>query len=344
MTNSPSAFGSDDPQGVPHDNVSFEDASRGQQNGATSDLLDCVIVGAGPAGLTALEYLARFHRRAVVLGAHGPAPRLLYIDRTYNLPGYPDGIAGSAILRRLHEQAEEYGGTVREETATTVKGSDGVFCVELSNGETLRARKIILAMGIRDREPDIAGVRRHLGHFMRYCPVCDGYEHTDKHLGIIGSGESVARHALFLRTFSPHITILLHGESADSLGRYREKLENASIEVLEPRISHIVETHDPDEKDPQLQYTGRGVCLEGGHEVPLDVLYGALGCSVNLDAAHDLALKLDEDGYVVADSNQETSVKGVYAAGDLVSQINQICVAFGQAAIAAVRIHNELDE
>jgi thioredoxin reductase (NADPH) len=313
---------------------------------ATSDdtLFDCVIVGAGPAGLTSLEYLARFHRSAVVLGAQGPPPRLLWIDRTYNLPGYPNGVAGAAILARLREQAEEYGGTIRGETAVDIKGQSGSFRVELSNGEMLCARRIILAMGIRDREPDISGIRRHIGHFMRYCPVCDGYEHTDKQLGLIGSGESVARHALFLRTFSPHITILLHGAEASSLGRYTDKLRNLRIGVREARISHIIETQDPSEKDPQLEYTGRGVCLEGGEEIPLDVLYGALGCNVNLDAALNLGLQLDEDGYVVTDIHQQTSVAGVYAAGDLVSQINQISVAFGQATIAAVRIHNELDD
>ncbi len=321
-----------------------ESVSPKQDSPASDELFDCVIVGAGPAGLTGLEYLARFHRRAVVLGAKGPTPRLLYIDRTYNLPGYPNGVAGAAILARLREQAQEYGGIVREETATDIDGRDGAFAVKLSSGETLRARKIVLAMGIRDREPDIAGAHRHIGYFLRYCPVCDGYEHTDKQMGIIGSGESVARHALFLRTFSSHITVLLHGEKAESLGKYRQKLDQSGIRVLEARIGNIIETHDPSQQDPQLEYSGHGVCLEGGEEVALDVLYGALGCNVNLDCAQNLALKLDEDGYVVTDIHQQTCVEGVYAAGDLVSQINQISVAMGQATVAAVRIHNELDE
>ena len=324
-----------------HDDVQgAEPVSRPEKN----DVYDCVIVGAGPGGLTALEYLARFHRRAVALGAKGPTPRLAWIDRTYNLPGYPQGIAGTAMLKRLREQAEAYGGEVRDEIATRVDGTDGDFRVTLNNDETLRARKVVLAMGIRDREPDIPGIKRHVGYFVRYCPVCDGYEHTDKKLGIIGSGESVARHALFLRTFSSQVTIFLHGESEDSLGRYRARLEREGIRVVEPRIANIIETHNPDEQDPQLEYTGRGVCLEGGEEVELDVLYGALGCNVNLDCVRYLGLSLDEDGYIETDTGQETSIKGLYAAGDLVSQINQISVAMGQATIAAVRIHNALDD
>jgi thioredoxin reductase (NADPH) len=214
----------------------------------------------------------------------------------------------------------------------------------LNNGETLGARKVIIATGIRDREPDIPGITRHTGHFLRYCPVCDGYEHTDKKLGIIGYGPSVARHAIFLRTFSRDITVFLHGESQSSLENYKGKLERLKIKVVETRISKLVETHNPEEQDPQLEYTGRGVCLENGEEVPLDVLYSALGCNVNLDAVHNLELNLDEDGYVVTDTEQQTSVPGVYAAGDIVSQINQISVAMGQATIAAVRIHNALDD
>ena len=327
----------DDAQGQEH-------APLAEHNAQPNAIFDCVIVGAGPGGLTALEYLARFHRNAVALGAKGPTPRLAWIDRTYNLPGYPQGISGTTMLKRLREQAEEYGGEVRDETATRIDGEDGDFRVTLSNGETLRARKIILAMGIRDREPDIAGIKRHIGYFMRYCPVCDGYEHTDKNLGIIGSGESVARHALFLRTFSSHITVLLHGEDEQSLGRYRARVEREGIRVVQPRIHSVIETHNPDEQDPQLEYVGRGVCLEGGEEIELDVLYGALGCNVNLDAVRNLRLKLDEDGYIVTNTEQETSIKGVFAAGDLVSQINQISVAMGQATIAAVRIHNALDD
>ncbi|MBV9469775.1 MAG: hypothetical protein JOZ57_11085, partial [Abitibacteriaceae bacterium] len=112
---------------------------------ASNDLLDSVIVGAGPAGLTALTYLARFHRRAVALGGAGPRPRLLLIDHTYNLPGYPDGVAGSVILHRLREQAEEMGGTILDTVATKVEGQNGDFTIHLQDGAPLHARTVILA-------------------------------------------------------------------------------------------------------------------------------------------------------------------------------------------------------
>ena len=304
------------------------------------ELLDCVVVGAGPAGLTALTYLARFHRRAVALGGAGPRPRVLLIERTYNLPGYPDGVAGAVMLRRLREQAEEMGGTVLHTVATNIEKRDGNFLVEVAAGPSLRARTVILAMGLVDREPDIPGIKPHVGHFLRYCPVCDGFEHTGKQLGIIGFGPSVARHALFLETFSNRITVFLHGRSAETLGRYRAVLEENHIAVHESRIARIIEG----EGDPESAYPGKGVCLEDGTEHPLAALYSALGCDLHLEPVRHLGLNLDDEGYIVTDINQQTSIPGVYAAGDVVSQINQISVAFGQATIAAVRIHNFLDE
>lgn len=205
-----------------------------------SEPFDAVIVGAGPAGLTALTYLARFHRRAVALGGEGPTPRLLLIDRTYNLPGYPDGVAGSVMLRRLREQAEEMGGEVVDTVARRIDGENGAFSVEVEEGAPLRARKLILAMGVRDREPDIPGIKAHVGRFLRYCPVCDGFEHTGKQLGVLGCGPVVARHALFLRSFSEHISVFLHGEPPACLGRYAGSLAARGIAVHSPRVIRIL--------------------------------------------------------------------------------------------------------
>jgi thioredoxin reductase (NADPH) len=306
-------------------------------------MLDCIVVGAGPAGLTAAEYLARFHRRVVVLGVSGPKPRLLLIDRTYNLPGYPEGISGQSLRERLMEQAKKVGAILREATAQHISGEDGNFTVQLSDGTNLFARKIILAMGVRDRHPDVPNIEPHIGDFIRYCPVCDGYEHTDQTLGILGSGGSVARHALFLRTFSHRISIFLHGKEHETLGSYRQKLMEKGIEVYEPRVVKIIEQQQR-EGSAVSDHVGCGICLEDGTHHPLAVLYSALGCDLSLDPVQHMGLDLDEDGYVKVNIHQETNVPGIYAAGDLVSQINQISVAFGQAAISAVSLHNALDD
>ncbi len=298
---------------------------------------DCIILGAGPAGLAALTYLARFHRRVVALGAGGPRPRVLLIERTYNLPGYTDGIPGAALIRNLSEQALECGGELRQEIAESVSGEYPDFRVRLSDGSELRGRTVLLAMGVTDRQPDIPGIERHLGRFLRYCPVCDGYEHTGGKLGILGCGESVGRHALFLRTFSDDIAVFLHGEKKSCLGKTLPRLEQCGIEIHEPRVESILE-----QEMPGSPVEGTGVRLSDGSEHPLTVLYGALGCQVNLEPVRELKLDLDLDGYIKTDANRQTNLPGIYAAGDIGSDINQISVAFGEAAAAAVRIHNRL--
>lgn len=301
-------------------------------------IYDCAILGAGPAGLCALTYLARFHRSAVALGATGKHSRLHLIDRTYNLPGYPQGISGQDLLNNLQHQAESVGGEIRGALAASVQGSDGDFTVELENGEPLNARKIILAMGVHDRTPDIPGVENHVGEFVRYCPVCDGYEHTGKQLGLLGSGKSAVRHALFLRTFSPNISVFLHGEPSESLGEGAAQLTARGIAFHAARVAKISELIG-DDNSPQR---GNGVILDDGEEHPLDVLYSALGCDVNLRPVQGLDLELDEEGYIITDYEQKTNINGIYAIGDIVSQYNQISIAFGQATVAAISIHNIL--
>ena len=306
----------------------------------TEELLDAVVIGAGPAGLTALIYLTRFHRRALAFGGGGPKPRLLLIDRSYNLPGYPDGASGAALLERLREQAAEMEGEIRDEIVERVEGSDGDFRIRIAGAKTLRSRKVILAMGVRDREPDIPGIGPHIGEFVRYCPVCDGYEHSGKRLGILGCGPEVAQHALFLKTFSNEVSLFLNGADPGCLAGEQAKLEERGVTVHQPRIVRILDS----EGDPESEHPGCGVVLEDGSQHPLAVLYGALGCDVNLSPIRDLGIKLDDEGYVVTNMRQETSVRGIYAAGDIASAINQISVAFGQAAIAAVELHNALAE
>ncbi len=304
---------------------------------------DCVILGAGPAGITALIYLSRFKRRVVALGTgandNKAKPRVLLIDRTYNLPGYPEGISGSTLLENLYRQAKSTGGKIRPLLAQRIDGYNGNFTVLTEDGNSLQARKIILAMGVQDKEPDISGISPYIGDFIRYCPICDGYEHSKKRLGILGSGPAVARHALFLRTFSDRVTVFLHDTNPELLGHHNAILEERGIAVHSSRVARILESDDAHES----QHRGSGILLVDGSKHSLDVLYSALGCNVNLDPVRHLPLQFDDEGYIVTDLSQATSIAGIYAAGDITSQLNQITIAQGQAAVAAINVHNALD-
>ena len=164
-----------------------------------SKIDDCIIIGAGPAGLTAAIYLARFHLK-IRLFDDGSS-RAALIPRTNNHAGYPDGIPGAELLLLMQRQAERFGAVREEVHVDAIEPGDGGFAVRVGD-RAARARTVLLATGVVNNRPDMprdlhdAALAKGL---IRYCPICDGYEVTDKRIGVIGTGEHGMREALFLR-------------------------------------------------------------------------------------------------------------------------------------------------
>lgn len=296
-----------------------------------TNLLDAIIIGAGPAGLTGAIYLARFQRRFLVIDSG--ESRLDWIPCTHNHPGYPDGIEGPVLRRRIREHAERYGAQIRPGRVERLSGADGDFRVELDDGETLAARKLLLATGVIDNEPNLDGfqdaVRRTL---IRICPICDAYEAAGQCIGIIGNSEKGAREAIFLNGYSDRVTLIHVGAPETLPEAEREMLEAAGIELVETPIEAL----DVDgETTPALNFGAGGVRR-------FDTLYSALGSTPRTQLAEQLGAATDAGGCLHVDEHQETAVPGLYAAGDLVRELDQISVAQGEAAIAATDIHNKL--
>lgn len=295
-------------------------------------ILDCLVVGAGPAGLTAAIYLRRFHREIVVVDAGDSRARR--IPESNNYPGFPDGINGEALLARLHRQLVHMRGDVQPGTVTMLGRAEGLFVAQ-TDRRTLRARTILLATGVQDREPRLPGVaalsRKGL---LRQCPICDAFEFTGSRIGVIGDDAHCMREALFLRHYSPHILILCIDGDTDLDAGQRSKLQANDIPCL---ISHASEVREAE---------GGGVIvrMSDGTEHRFDVLYAAMGSNPNSKLAADLGATLDKRGNVIVDAHCRTSVPGLYAAGDVVSGLDQIAVATGHAAIASTAIHNRLRE
>ncbi len=293
--------------------------------------LDALIVGAGPAGLTAAIYLGRFRRRFLVVESHDS--RAAWIPRTRNLPGFPGGIEGEALLERLRDQAERYGAVIQRSHVEGLDRRDGLFLAVLGTGETIEARKVLLATGVIDNEPKLPafrdGVKRGL---VRICPICDGYEAIGLELAVIGDSEKAAREALFLTTYSDKIALIHVGEPSNLPADARQSLAEAGIETIDAPIDDII------------VQDGRIAALDlgGGVRRPFDAIYSALGTTPRGRLAERLGAKVDPGGCLQVGPHQETSVEGLYAAGDLVRGLNQIAVAEAEAAIAAVDIHNRL--
>ena len=169
-------------------------------------ILDCVVIGAGPGGLTAAIYLARYLRDVVVV--EDSRSRALWIPRSHNCPGYPDGIPGPELLERLRQQAARYHAPlVTERVEALERLEDGGFRVDLPE-RTIAARTVILATGAEDIQPPIANlddaIRRGL---VRHCPTCDAYEVRDRSIGIIGAGDCRLQEAMLLRTYTADLAV-----------------------------------------------------------------------------------------------------------------------------------------
>jgi len=291
--------------------------------------VDCLVIGAGPAGLTAAIYLARFRRSLAVID--GDQSRAALIPRSHNCPGYPDGIVGTELLNRLRMQGEKYGVKVKRALVEKLEASGGGFVADAGD-EKIFARKVLLATGIVDKEPEMKGLMDaiHEG-CIRLCPICDAYDVIDRRLGVYGP-PSAWRHAVFLRTYSPHIDFLVPKGCDAPNAEAVEGLADAGITLVDEPIVEIT----LDERKRALARTQSGKLRE------YDVIYPSLGARPRSELAARLGARLSESGEIVVDAHQRTSVPNLYAAGDVVDALNQISVGMGQAAIAATDMHNQL--
>jgi thioredoxin reductase (NADPH) len=294
---------------------------------SATPLLDAVIVGAGPAGLTAATYLGRFHRRSVVIDAG--ASRARWIPQSHNIPGFPSGIGGPDLLKQLRAQALRYGASICAGTAKSLGQHEGHFVVGAGDDEW-HARYVLLATGVEDRLPPLRGAEEAvLRSVMRVCPICDAFEATGKSIAVIGDGEHGDREAQFLRTYSDEVALIHVGDSRPP--HADRALVMRGIEILTVALDHL-----------EIEQDAVRVHLPGGHSRAFEVCYAALGCAIQNRLATSLGAELDAVGSLKVNAHQQTSVPGLYAAGDVVRGLNQVVIAAAEAAIAATDIHNQL--
>ena len=295
-------------------------------------MIDCLIVGAGPAGLTAGIYLRRFHRSVCIVDSgHSRAAR---IPLSHNYPGFPDGVNGKELLELLRCQLEKFGGSITQATVTSLKKtSNDEFVAEFA-GQTVTAKTVLLATGIVDIEPDLSGYDTiKSSELVRFCPICDGFEFTDQRIAIIGRGQHGVRECEFIKNYSSRLSFIsLDGE--DEINDAMHKLRGADIQVVKGRGGRI-RCNEEQLKNVVIE-TADGALHE------FDIIYCALGSTVRSSLAVDLGADHDEQQCLVVNEQLETSISGFYAAGDVVSSLDQLAVATGQAAIASTAIHNRL--
>lgn len=295
-------------------------------------MIDSLIIGAGPAGLTAAIYLARYRRRIRVISAG--ASRAQLIPLTHNFPGFPDGVSGANLLQRLQAQASNYGVEIETGRIESLERGDGGGFAAATGEEVIRAATVVLATGVIDQYPDFDGLREAtLSGLVRWCPICDGYEVMDQSIAILSPAKPGLGHALFLRTYSRRTTLLALGDGEGLSPDEVAQLEAAEIEL----VTAPVVSFKADAGNRRVV-----VALADGTQRQFDTVYPMHGCSVQGMLATALGADSDAQGGPVVDARQQTSVRGLYAVGDVVSALNQLSVAIGHAAVAATAIHNAL--
>lgn len=292
--------------------------------------LDCLVIGGGPAGITAAIYLARFHLKVRVVDAGDS--RILWIPRTHNHAGYPDGVPGKELLDAMVEQARRYDVPIERGRVMRVERQDGVFVTDWGNGP-VAARTILIATGIQNRRPQCDEALHDtalMGGQLRYCPVCDGYEVTDKRVGVIGTGGRGIAEALFLRSYTADVTVIESDGPIDLDGEDRERAADAGLVLVDgPATIEAIED-------------GKLIVRTAQGPLQFDSVYPALGSDSNNTIAHALGAELANDACVVVDARQRTTVPGLYAAGDIVQGLDQISHAMGEGGVAATTIRNDL--
>ena len=292
-------------------------------------IIDCLIIGGGPAGLTAATYLGRY-RRSVMLVDAGES-RAALIPESHNYPGYA-GIAGRDLLKLLRRQAGEFGAELIDGRVDMLEADGDQLLLARFGGKTVRARAVLMATGIIDKDPPLPGIRIAVQKgALRYCPICDGYEVSDQSIGVFGSVRAGGSKALFLRTYSANITLLLTEAPTDADGDMLKALDEAGVTVSSAL------RFDLEEHGTQVAAT-----FADGTRQEFDVMYPALGCEVRSDLATALGATTDDAGCLLVDPHQRTAAPGILAAGDVVSDLHQLSVAVGHAAIASTAIHNSL--
>jgi thioredoxin reductase (NADPH) len=290
-------------------------------------MIDCVVVGGGPAGLTTAMYLARY-RRNILLIDSGHS-RAAMIPESHNYPGF-SGIAGPELLLRLREQAQAHGARFETGEVDSVQrlGKEG-FLAEF-NGRDVQTRYVVVATGLIDECPQVQGFTDLVARgAIRFCPICDGYEAMDKKIGVFGTMQAAGKKALFLRTYSSHVSLFLTDDSDLECG-LRAQLTAAGIKLVRNPLRL-------DQRNDRI-----AVLCEGGESHLLDIVYPVLGCNVRSQLATNLGAKCTELGTLEVDAHQQTTVEGLYAVGDVVTDLHQLTVATGHAAVAATNIHNTL--
>jgi thioredoxin reductase (NADPH) len=300
-----------------------------------------VIIGSGPAGLTAALYAARANLSPLLIEGLEAGGQLMLTTMVENWPGFRDGIMGPDLMTEMRKQAERFGTEIVTGNVGSVDLSHRPFTIAMSDGKMVTAESLIIATGASARWLEIGSDKKLSGHGVSTCATCDGYFFRGKPIAVVGGGDSAMEEAVYLSRFASKVTVI---HRRDTLRASKIMQDKA---FANPKINFIWDSEIADIKDVQKgEVTGIVVRnLKTGHlsELPLDGVFIAIGHTPNT-ALFKGQLELDANGYIVTREGTRTNISGVFAAGDVQDHIyRQAVTAAGTGCMAAIDAERYLE-
>ena len=303
-------------------------------------LFDLVIVGAGPAGLTAGIYASRGRLRTLILERNMAGGQIALTELVENYPGFPEGISGFELSQKMKTQAEQFGAEVREIEGVTAVGpdADGRLAVT-TDRETIHARSVILAPGVEPRRSGIPGEAEFIGRGVSWCATCDGALYRGRTVAVVGGGDSAVEEGMFLTKFADKVYLVHRRDQLRAAQIAQERcFDNSKMELVWDSVPRRIDGNDMVEAlEVENVKTGEQRSL------PVNGVFIYIGQDPNT-AWLEGVVELDEHDYIVTDGLQRTSMPGVFACGDAtVGPLKQIARAVGDGALAAVQAEKYID-
>lgn len=307
---------------------------------------DIIIIGAGPAGLTAGMYAGRQNSKTLVIDRAMAGGLGLEVPMMQNYPGF-DLIAGMELIQKMKAQSENYCEILENTVIDSIEKTEDGFHLKTKNSPLLMTsddtgekefitKSLIIATGASHRHLNVPGEDEFLGRGVAYCATCDGMFFIGRDVLMVGGGNSAAQEALYLKNLGCNVKLVHRRDELRCEHHLQKALEDNGIEILwnstiqeikgDMAVNSVTLLRDGKEEDYKT-----------------DAVFVAIGDDPSNDLAKDLGVALDDDGYIITDKNQATNVEHVYSAGDITGGVKQWIVACGEGAVAAISAYNDLN-
>lgn len=292
---------------------------------------ELAIIGAGPSGYSAAIYAERAGIKTVVFDKSGGGGLASIAPNIENYAGF-ESISGADLMEKMKAHASKYAEMKLYEEITGIKKTDEGFDLITAEENTFHIGAVLFTVGTEHRKLKCEGISKFEGRGVSYCATCDGFFFKDKNVGVVGGGNSALIEAIYLKQIGcKHVYLIHRRDKLRAEEAYEEDAKNAGVEFL---LDSEVEKLSGD--DLLSMVTLKNKKTGETKELKMDGLFISIGVVPQNDLAKTLGVKLDEDGYIVVDDQMRTSVKGVYAAGDITGGLRQVVTAAAEGAIAAL--------